>query len=83
MRVFQRFPHDRARIAGCSLAVALMLAAGNAAAADDLTGQASIIDGDTLEITETVSGYVALMLRKAVSFVGATIACISLRCEGS
>ena len=50
MRVFHRFPHNRARIGGCSLAVALVLAAGIAAAADDLTGQASIIDGDTLEI---------------------------------
>src|SRR6202166_658886 len=53
MRFVHRFPHNRGRISGCSVVVALMLVAGNAAAADDLTGQASVIDGDTLEIHGT------------------------------
>ena len=53
MRVVHRPTQNRARISGCSLMVALMLVAGHALGADDLTGQASIVDGDTLEIHGT------------------------------
>ena len=75
MRVIHRIAQNRARIDGWSLSVALMLAPRYAAAADNLTGQASIVDGDTLEIHGNRSGYGASMLRKAASFAAAKIAC--------
>jgi hypothetical protein len=53
---------------------ALILAPASAAAADNLAGQASVIDGDTLEIHATPSGYGVSTLRKAVSFAEARIA---------
>src|SRR6201994_1069525 len=43
----------RARKWGWMVAVALLVAAGGSARSDSFTGQASIIDGDTLEIHGT------------------------------
>jgi endonuclease YncB( thermonuclease family) len=44
---------NRDAIRRCAIVAAFMLAVTGAAAADDLTGQVSIVDGDTLEIHGT------------------------------
>jgi endonuclease YncB( thermonuclease family) len=51
MRVIYSITQNRSAVRSC--ATALMLALASYAAADDLTGQASVIDGDTLEIHGT------------------------------
>jgi hypothetical protein len=59
---------------GVTLAV-LLLGPRPVALADDLAGQASVIDGDTLEIHGTLFAYGESMRRKAASFVAARTAC--------
>ena len=51
MRVIHSITQNRSAVRWC--ATALMLVLAGYAAADDLTGQASVIDGDTLEIHGT------------------------------
>ena len=51
MRVIHSITQNRSAVRWC--ATALMLALAGYAAADDLTGQAGVIDGDTLEIHGT------------------------------
>ena len=49
---------------------ALFLAPALALAADDLAGQASVIDGDTLEIHDTVFGFGESTRRSSVLNLG-------------
>jgi hypothetical protein len=66
--VIPLIPHGRLRLLGIFLAMTLP------ASADDLSGQASIIDGDTLEIHGRAFDSGVLMRQKAISFVGTTTA---------
>jgi endonuclease YncB( thermonuclease family) len=51
MRVIHGITQNRSAVRWCATAIVLALA--SYAAADDLTGQTSVIDGDTLEIHGT------------------------------
>ncbi|WP_349525693.1 hypothetical protein [Bradyrhizobium sp. Rc2d] len=57
------------------IATLLLLASTGAALSADLIGQASVIDGDTLEIHGTASASGASMRRKAARFAVAMTAC--------
>jgi endonuclease YncB( thermonuclease family) len=56
------------------IAALMVLASCGAGRADDLTGQASIVDGDTLEIHGMRVRLWGVDARKVVSFAGARIA---------